>query len=1274
MRTTILSNFFPHVSVTFPEDSPAKKTSLVAQLKALFTKDPINIATGEAYFSSTDFSLSARGPKLALFRQYRSLSTFSGMFGFGWRTDFDVNLTEDASGNVLIYDEEGTASYFTNNSGTYTPSPGNFSTIVKNPDNTFTVTDKNGNVTHYGTDGRLSSRTDRNGNTLSFVYNPAVAGGTYIQDASGRQIKLYFDPNGRITSAQDPAGHSFQYGYDLNGNLVSITAPTGAVTNYSYDANHKIVQSTNPNGHKTYFEYDAQGRAFTNYQDNNVNKINLNFQANNTTVTTDSLGHQNTYVFNDFGLLLSHTDPLGAVTGQTWDANMNKTSVTDARGNVTHFAYDAKGNLTQKTDALNRQTTMAYTPDFNLVASITDALGQVTGFVYDVKGNLTTVTDALGKNHTFAYDTFGNVVTATDTLGHSTSFTYDAASHVLQKTDALGNKTTFTYDAAGNILTRKDALNHITGFQYDPLNRLLKTTFADGSNVSGAYDAFGNQVNVTDQRGNTLTKTYDAFERLVKTTDPLGGITQFSYDTQGRLLVLTDANGNSTTYTYDANGKVLTQTNALGFTTSFTYDAVGNVATRTDANAKTTLYSYDALNRLTATNYADGTQVANSYDALDRKTSMTESRGQTLFTYDALSRLLSRKDPGTSSTITYTYDSEGRRLTSVDQNNRTITNTYDALGRLTSVKDANGTTTYTYDAVSNRTSVKTPNGVTESYTFDALNRVLSAVNKKGNEVISSFTNVYDAAGMVIKKTFDEGAFMTYGYDALNRLTKETKKAKNGGLIYDYSYAYDALGNRLSWNKSMALGDFFDGDECKRWPKLLFAMEHVGLRNFNRTHQPVLSLLRTYQYDSNNRLTEWNYALKVNNLTFPIEKTTYAYDKNGNRTSKEKVKRWQEGAPQQTGYSYDLENRLTKLQYVHIPGIHGPQQDTLSYSGDGLRTKAIRNTDTTAYLYDGSNVLVERDASGATTKSYTRGLDFGGGIGSLIAQNTPSSRRNRHEGNDKDILYYQYNDLGSVSNLTTSKGKSAQEYQYDAFGNLLNAPDKDDRDDHWDRDDRRDEDDIDNTYLFSTKEFDQRAGFYYFGARYYDPEVGRWLTPDPLGMVDGPNVYAYVNNNPVNMVDPYGLSKSILTGNDSTHAEILSWEKVNNDLGLVGLILMISPATRPAGVTIVAITGAIGIGLGVADGIVTNNPGKIGLSIGEEIVNQGIGKGALKLMNLPQVSINWGARRYASTETGRFVETILGGNSIGIQTSTSSITGSVFTAISNVNEDRDNHDK
>ncbi|MBF0478818.1 MAG: RHS repeat protein [Candidatus Omnitrophica bacterium] len=440
---TFISSSFAQIAN--PSNAPLNSKDLIFQSIKSITNDPVDIFSGEDFFSSTDFSLSSQGPKLNLSRHYRSFSTFTGMFGYGWRTDFDVNLTQDNSGNVIIFDGEGTGIYFMNNSGIYTPSPGNYSTIVKNADNTFSVTDKNGKATHYDINGRLSSVKDRHGNMLTFVYNPAVPGGTYIQDASGRQIVLNVDLNGHIISATDPAGKNFQYGYDINGNLVSVTDPSGAITKYIYDDNHKVVQFINANGHNTYYQYDTEGRATMNWRDDNVNKVTLDYQANNTTVVTDSLGKKTTYVFNGTGLEISHTDPLGAVTQQTWDVFMNRTSITDAKNNVTKFDYDYYGNLIQITDPLGKQTNMTYTPDFNLISTKTDALGQVIKFDYDVNGNPNTITDALGNKQTFVYDQHGNVISATDSRGNMTHFTYDALGHVIQKTNALGNSTNFTY-------------------------------------------------------------------------------------------------------------------------------------------------------------------------------------------------------------------------------------------------------------------------------------------------------------------------------------------------------------------------------------------------------------------------------------------------------------------------------------------------------------------------------------------------------------------------------------------------------------------------------------------------------------------------------------------------------------------------------------------------------------------------------------------------------------------------------------------------------------
>lgn len=140
-----------------------------------------------------------------------------------------------------------------------------------------------------------------------------------------------------------------------------------------------------------------------------------------------------------------------------------------------------------------------------------------------------------------------------------------------------------------------------------------------------------------------------------------------------------------------------------------------------------------------------------------------------------------------------------------------------------------------------------------------------------------------------------------------------------------------------------------------------------------------------------------------------------------------------------------------------------------------------------------DVVLERSGSGDPVVNYLRNPNAAGGIGGII---------NSQQGPNPEN-YYSYDGLGSVSNLSGISGTNIQSYSYDAFGNTLTPVT------------------LNNIHQFLTKEADP-SGFIYFGHRYYDPAIGRFITPDPLGMIDGPNVYLYAGNDPVNLVDLYGL--------------------------------------------------------------------------------------------------------------------------------------------------------
>jgi len=132
--------------------------------------------------------------------------------------------------------------------------------------------------------------------------------------------------------------------------------------------------------------------------------------------------------------------------------------------------------------------------------------------------------------------------------------------------------------------------------------------------------------------------------------------------------------------------------------------------------------------------------------------------------------------------------------------------------------------------------------------------------------------------------------------------------------------------------------------------------------------------------------------------------------------------------------------------------------------------------------------------------YVRALDLGGGIGGIIYQKKGS-----------DYYYYHYNHKGDVVALTDGSAKLAAYYEHYAWGTVMTQAEKSG---------------VDNPYRYSTKEWDEKSGLYYFGARYYSPEIGRWTQRDALGEVDGLNFYAYASNQPVFRVDPWGLKVTV----------------------------------------------------------------------------------------------------------------------------------------------------
>ena len=928
----------------------------------------------------------------------------------------------------------------------------------------------------YDQEGRIINQDDAiDGNkitTFEYIESLKEPGKitTIVTNRNGFTRKYIHDKNLHLLSIVDELGHTeVANSFDMNGNLISTKDANGNVSTFTYDTFGNMLTSTDPAGNTTTFVYDTKGNVSSITDAKQGTSLFYYNQFNNFTRQIDPLGRETRFSYNEYNLLSAKTDPGSITTTYHYEKGLLHKTI-DSEGLTYTNEYDEAGRLIKQIDPMGNETITVF-DNLDNKLEVIDKKGNSVRFTYNSYNQPLTETDEYGNVTSFEYNANGKLIKKIDPLQNEFIYEYDGEDRVIK--EILPNKEviTYHYDAKGQLLTKISPLGNSQSFEYDKVGNVITKIDGFGRVFERIiYDSRNNPIQIIDGEGNSISSFYNELNNVIKEEDQVGNTKYFKYDAIGKLLEITDRNSNKTIYNYNDMDQLISVTNALGNTTQYTYDYRGNLLTVANAEGNITEYQYNMSDKLILERDPLGNETHYKYDPNGNLIERIDSKGQvTVYEYTKKNQLQQTIFQG-EVTTRYEYDAFGNPVKMVDETG-TTNYTYNQFHQLTTVVYPNGKeVNYTYDANGNKATMVYPDGTSVLYQYDANDKLIKSVDWEGHETVYT----YNQNGQLVNKTLPNQVDIFYNYNPKGHVMDITSKDRQGTILTQRIYTYDAAGNRLSMTDETGMVTNYEYDAIDQLVSVnkansitSYHYDKVG----NRIQLAQQDKTIQYQYDNSDRLLNTTTLISDNRE----EIVTYDNDPNGNRVK--------EG---DTELIYNERNQLVQI-------TKGTDIVRYFYNGDGLRVRKDFNGEIIDYIYDITekfpSLIVEMDENGIIKKKYIDGSVY--------------------DVENSSFQYFLQDALGSTIAITNTDGEIIATFDYDAFGQVEKSGD------------------VEQTVLFAGEQQDIESNYIYLRSRYYDPVTGRFLTKDSYkGHTTDPRSlhrYVYVYNNPINLTDPSGFS-------------------------------------------------------------------------------------------------------------------------------------------------------